>query len=258
MAIPEGDAGMYGTTTQPVDPKIHIEMEHARAQRNFAMIVLIFAFFLLLIVSLGAFSDKTLDPQMVFTTITTLVGTWVGTLLAFYYSRENFESASRSMQQTIENLSPTERLSTVKIEEAMIPRREIVAIELKADQKLDTLLLSDLTAKFKAHETATRMPILSATGAVVAMVHESILEKFLRAHPEFEAPKMADLLADRDLGAMPKLYSVVASGRTLREAKLAMESQPGCKDVFVTSTGSVAEKVVGWITDTRILFALDA
>lgn len=248
---------MYGTTTQPVDPLTHIQMEHARAQRNFAMMVLIFAFLLLLIVSLFAFK-KELEAQMVFTTVTTLVGTWVGTLLAFYYSRENFESASRSMQRTIENLSPTERLSNTKIEEAMIPRSEMIAIELKADQKLDALPLSELTAKFAANEIVTRLPILSATGAVVAMVHESVLEKFLRANPALQAPKMSDLQADQTLGAMPKLFSVVASGRTLREAKLAMESQPGCKDVFVTPTGAAGEKVVGWITDTRILFALDA
>ena len=33
--------------------------------------------------------------RLVFTTVLPLIGTWVGTVLAFYFSRENFESARR-------------------------------------------------------------------------------------------------------------------------------------------------------------------
>jgi hypothetical protein len=57
---------------------------------------------------------------------------------------------------------------------------------------------------------------------------------------------------------MLKLFGVVARDRTLRDAKAAMESQKNCQDVFVTATGGTGEPVVGWITDGRILLALDA
>jgi hypothetical protein len=250
---------MFGQSNQPVDPQTHVALEHAQAQRNFALMVFIFSFFLLLIVSLSVMSQEEIDTQMVFTTITTLVGTWVGTLLAFFYSRENFESASRSMQETIARLGPTEKLQSTPVADAMIDRSEMVRIELKRDQKLETLLLSELVAKFKADELVTRLPILNPDGSIAAILHESLLNLYLRDNPDPNGTAtLGDFAKSQDNAKMLKLFGVVARDRTLRDAKAAMESQKKCQDVFVTANGGVGESVVGWITDGRILLALDA
>lgn len=39
--------------------------------------------------------------QMVFASVLPLLGTWVGTVLAFYFSRENFEAANKSVQDLV-------------------------------------------------------------------------------------------------------------------------------------------------------------
>ena len=60
-----------------------------------------------------------------------------------------------------------------------------------------------------------------------------------------------------DFGEKVTRLGFVARDRSLRDAKAAMNAQPKCKDVFVTATGGAKEPVVGWVTDTSILLALD-
>lgn len=254
---------MFGLSNQPVDPQTHIALEHAQAQRNFALLVFIFSFFLLLIVSLSVMSHKEIDTQMVFTTITTLVGTWVGTLLAFFYSRENFESASRSLQQTIQRLTPDEKLHGVKVADAMITRAEMTVFDLKAGQDFKAILLTDLEALL-VKARVSRLPILNADGSAAAMVHGSLIAQF-RSPPDPTTPPtpdpaatLGDLMKRDDFGEKVTRLGFVGRDRSLRDAKAAMNAQPKCKDVFVTATGGAKEPVVGWVTDTSILLALDA
>ncbi len=239
---------MFGMTVQPVDAKTYIEMEHARAQRNFAMLVFIFSFLLLLIVSLAAINYGT-EAQMVFTTITTLIGTWIGTLLAFFYSRENFESASRSMQQTIAKLSPEERLQSISAETAMVPYDQMVVVE---SNDPESIALSSLKAVFDEHPVATRLPILNTDKSVFAIVHESSLDKFLAANQTLVNPTLKNLLSDPD-GARSKVLLFLSRRQTLRDAHTAIQLVRDAKDVFVTETGAGKEPVLGWITDTTVI-----
>ncbi|MBW1841809.1 MAG: hypothetical protein JRI75_08435, partial [Deltaproteobacteria bacterium] len=59
------------------------------------------------------------SAKYVFATVLPLFGTWVGTLLAFYFSRENFESATRSVRKMAEGLTGIEKLKSIKVTEAM-------------------------------------------------------------------------------------------------------------------------------------------
>jgi hypothetical protein len=254
---------MFGLSNQPVDPQTHIALEHAQAQRNFALLVFIFSFFLLLIVSLNALSGGKLDPETVFTTITTLVGTWVGTLLAFFYSRENFESASRSLQQTIQRLTPDEKLGGAKVADMMIPRGEMTSFDLKVGQDFKTIPLAELEALL-VKAKVSRLPILNADGSAAAIVHGSLIAQF-RSPPDAATPPapdpsatLGDLMKRDDFGEKVTRLGFVGRDRSLRDAKAAMNAQPKCKDVFVTATGGANEPVVGWVTDTSILLALDA
>src|SRR5438105_3408565 len=43
-------------------------------------------------------------------TVLTVVGVWIGAIVAFYFSSENLEKANEATQKTIELLSPIERL----------------------------------------------------------------------------------------------------------------------------------------------------
>ena len=40
--------------------------------------------------------------QYIFGALLPLWGTWIGTILAYYYSKENFESANKNVQQIVD------------------------------------------------------------------------------------------------------------------------------------------------------------
>lgn len=249
--MPDG-VGMNG------DHQAQIMLKHAEAQRRLAYWLFGFSFAILALVSYMAMHSPQDRTEMVFTTITTLIGTWVGTLLAFYFTRENFEAASRSMQQTIARLSPDEQLNSKKIDLSMIPRSEITVVQLAADQDPATLPLADFVAKFAEDEKVTRLPILNADGSLYGILHEAELNKYMQNNQSLKTPTLGNLIDDPVAGKKLKLFGIVAVNRSLRDAKTAMESQERCQDVFVTQTGASGEKVLGWITNVRILAALDA
>ncbi len=240
------------------DHQAQIMLKHAEAQRRLAYWLFGFSFAILALVSYLALRGPIDRTEMVFTTITTLTGTWVGTLLAFYFARENFEAASRSMQQTISRLSPDERLRSVPLDQAMTRREEITPIELAAGQDPATVPLSAFVTKFAADEKVTRLPILKADGSLYGILHESEMNKYLQNNPGLVDPTLGNLINDPEAGKKLKLFGIVALNRTLRDAKAAMESQKDCRDVFVTQTGAANEKVLGWITNVGILAALEA
>ncbi len=253
---------MSETTPLSADHEATIALKHAQSQRLFGYIVIGSSFFLLGFVAFYTLLTQTFSTELVFTTITTLVGTWVGTLLAFFYSKENFETASRSMQQTIQRLTPDEKLHGVRVADKMIPRGEMTTFDLKADQDLKTVPLAELEARL-VKANVTRLPILNADGSAAAMVHGSLIAQF-RSPPDTATPPapdpaatLGDLMKRDDFGERVTRLGFVGRDRSLRDAKAAMNAQPKCKDVFVTATGGAKEPVVGWVTDTSILLALD-
>src|SRR5262245_28929682 len=66
----------------------------------------------------GGAADIKDTAQLIFTGLLPLLGTWVGTILAFYYSKENFESASRGTLDIVRSVS--QRLSGTRVADKMI------------------------------------------------------------------------------------------------------------------------------------------
>src|SRR5205807_7605252 len=64
--------------------------------------------------------------RLVFTAVLPLLGTWVGTVLAFYFARENLQDATESTLRLTERGDPR-----TPVQQAMIPRAQTTAYELK-------------------------------------------------------------------------------------------------------------------------------
>src|SRR6478609_5743961 len=58
--------------------------------------------------------------QFVFASIVPVIGTWMGTVMAFYFSKENLEAANRSVKSLIQHISSNEKLASIKSSEVMI------------------------------------------------------------------------------------------------------------------------------------------
>ncbi len=200
------------------------------------------------------------SARMVFTALLPLLGTWVGTVLAFYFSRENFEAASKSTTEHIQ-LALQQRLEKLMVEPNMRRRHEITAVEIPKDGDAKNVLLKTLQEKLKGR--ITRLPVLDHEDKLQAVVHGSVLFEFIAAKSvegaaagtPFDVGKatLANLLSHPRLGEIVKTtFAFVSRSSTLADAKQAMEQRAGCQDVFVTETGKASEAVLGWLTNTRI------
>lgn len=180
--------------------------------------------------------------QNVFNAVLPLFGTWVGTVLAYYFSRENFAAASDSTQELVRNLNE-EKLQSTRVADVMI---KTIFSQNDLNTKASDVLkaLSD-----KRHK---RLLILKRSGALEALVDKEGIFSYLLEIPEADRPNktIGDLLREKpDLKQTP---AYVSEDATLAEAKSAMEKIQNCKVVLVTKRGNPKDPVIGLLTNTDI------
>lgn len=210
-----------------------------------------------------AAKDEEKATQLVFSSLLPVLGTWVGTVLAFYFARENLKAATDS---AVALTRPQGKKTHVS--EVMIGSAEITAKKVNNDKEARELLLSDLKQTMEsASPPRSRLPILNANGSVLYIVHESTLNK-LFAVPNAEAVKptapgkvvASPPKAPTKLGELLdvpgyevlRAFAVVSQEATLAEAREAMAKMPGCNDVFVTADGQATEPILGWLTNSLL------
>ena len=100
------------------------------------------------------------DPTQAKSTLATLLpvlGTWVGTILAFYFARENFESASRSVRDMAEKVTGIETLLKIPVKDAMIPLKTMKYLQLTSAKPPNKItLVGDVLPLLGRKESSTR------------------------------------------------------------------------------------------------------
>ncbi len=85
----------------------------------------------------------------VLTVILPVLGAWVGTILAFYFTKENFEAANRSVREMVGQVSVRKDLRGISAKAVMVPRGSITDIRLEQGKGEDTIHLDkDVVPKF--------------------------------------------------------------------------------------------------------------
>lgn len=205
------------------------------------------------------------ERGQVFTTVLPVFSTWVGTILAFYFTRENFEATTTSLRNVVAQLTPEQRLQQTPVMSAWIPRSAIKGVELTAARDEAAVSVQELCELVT--RGATRLPIFAPGGAVRYVVHASMLFKFIsdlalrgtsKAGSATILPSqltLKDFLEHRgdDGTAMQTVVTriaFVAGGVSLAAAREAMLAVKGAQDVIVTAAGKPDEPVEGWLTNT--------
>jgi hypothetical protein len=197
-----------------------------------------------------------------------VLGTWVGTVLAFYFGNQNFITAHRAALETLQATGAVD-LSTKAVGDVMRLRGNIVAMTVPAGG-LGSVKLADIDAKLNSAtpdgSTASRLPFFDAESKAVAMIHAATWSQMILAGQKATPPvnvatDTLDKLLPLDFPSKAgKTFQNFVTGtlafvgidRSLADAKAAMEAKPGCQDVMVTKTGSIKEPVLGWITNVDI------
>lgn len=200
-------------------------------------------------------ADRPEMARLVFTSALPLFGTWVATVLAFYFAKDNLEAANDA---TIRTLKASGTFSQdTRVGEVMTPLARInplVRVARKDDAK--SLQLRTLYDKMTGSQNS-RVPILLNGDQAVMVVHEPDIDKFAQKKSSQAADlptefTIASLLQIDDLKQAVETFAVVAEAATVAEARDAMSKKPGAKDVFVTDNGKESGKVLGWLTNSDL------
>lgn len=187
----------------------------------------------------------------ILTLVLPVVGTWIGSVLAFYFARENFEAAARETR-----LSLGQKLGR-PASSAGIPIDKIKYLGLRAGEGAEAVKLADIRAHFDKYSNYYRVPILADTKAVRWVVHRQPLDGFFaeegtKTEGKIAEPTLKDLLESKHGKQIDRGFVVLAENATLAEAKAAMEARPGCQDVFLTRNGRADEPITAWLTNNEI------
>jgi signal-transduction protein with cAMP-binding, CBS, and nucleotidyltransferase domain len=180
--------------------------------------------------------------QSIMNVVLPLFGTWIGTVLAYYFSRDNFETASARTQQIIQQITPEERLQSTPVESVMT--KSIFSIN-------DTnTAVKDAYEQLK-EKSIKRLLVLNNANILQALLfEEGLADYLLRLRDEERTAKtLHELLTERNELIQPVAY--VAQNASLADAKKAMEDKKA-KVVLVTKTGKSNESVLGMLTNTDV------
>src|SRR5436190_4861953 len=179
--------------------------------------------------------DRPEMARLVFSSVLPLLGTWVGTVLAFYFARENLAAATESTLRLagIETSTP---VTSVMIREA-----DFIAYDLGTDDRIEDVSLASVRDKMRAlTPPSRRLPIRNALGAVMCVVHDATLTAYaesLNQTTETLDKTMGDLLKDPAFAALVKAMGFVSEKATVADARAKMGSIKNCNDVFLTANG---------------------
>lgn len=176
-----------------------------------------------------------------------------GTILAYFFARENFEAASRSMNQLVQTVqrqaTALEKLKAIPVIQAMVPLNLMIVNDNQSDTLSNALRLLD-------DKGIKRLPILDKTDRPIALTYKEHILDFLyrvnvgKTEAEKESLTVQNLL---EASKYKREYALVSEQANLSDAKCEMDKIRNCRDIFVTKTGTPNEPVVGLLIDTDIL-----
>ncbi len=268
---------MENTATQ-IQPQPPAAKSSNRFVNTFAFIISILSATILILLVIMAWTNIGKDVPTsdnikgLFNVLLPVIGTWMGTLLAFYFSKDNFEAASKQAQELAGQMNNTAgKLQDLKVGDIMIKPNDSSLLVVKDEADFKTKELKDLMEKMDESHS-DRLPILQKdTLKFVFLIYRSTIERFIVAlttGSEVKIPgktvtidNIPDLTMDDMYQSNFKLFQEIMAIKncflpltaTLDKVQQAMVDNSVCQDVFITQTGNKDEKVEGWITNNMII-----
>ncbi len=199
--------------------------------------------------AIGFSSNKPETAQMVFTATIPLLASWVGTVLAYYFSSESLEAATRSVRDLI---PVEEKLGAISVSDVMIKISDMIWFKQDDSQKV-----KDVLEALKASGKGERLPFFDENKYPVYMLHKSSIDSALvEADQKYEEMLIAAVTFQELFEKVPDLktlaegsFGIVDRDATLKIVRSTMSRIKNCQDVFVTENGTKSSPVVGWITN---------
>ncbi len=251
------------------------EQSDARNRDRIALGVLIFSIVAVLFISIVVVNtakegaDRQMVSQRVMDSTLPLYGTWVGTILAFYFSRNAFEAASNT---TARNATVFQKVSSGLVSVPPPPDNTLAKIPLKSLANGLVFRQDDLNKPLEDvvneldSRSRYRTIVVDAEKKYVDLVYRIDASAFLRqpqpegsnqqgeqrADPAPSTPTLKEYIDWRnDEGGKPTVV-FLPERATLADADAKLKETMGCRDVIVTTDGKDTSPVVVYVTDNDI------
>ena len=206
-------------------------------------------------------NDGSVNLGFIGQTLLPLWATWIGTVLAFYFGKANFEAATRSYQEVIRKLTPEEKIAGLQVKDSMLPVNKIEYLHLESERSKPVKEILE-RSEFKNYN---RFAVFDENKVVKYMIHRPTFYEFIylksaeakKQGTTIDTDKLVldDLLTYNDekiKNTLTRGFGFVPLDATLLDAKRVIDSINECQDVFVTQSGTSTEPVLGLITNSRI------
>jgi hypothetical protein len=202
------------------------------------------------------YGSKEDNSERIFTMLLPVFTSWVGTVMAFYYGKENFSAANQETRELLKEVSQPSNKPEISVKVAMRSITDMKVKTLSDDTAAQTTTITDL--KNKLSNEASRLPILNYEKHPLYMLHSSIINSV----PQNDLTQsLSDfIVTQKQAGKRFGVnygFVVVSENSVLSDAKEKMLKQK-CQDIFVTKEGSADEPLVGWISNIRLAKFMDA
>lgn len=205
--------------------------------------------------------DGAINLPFIGQTLLPLWGTWIGTVLAYYFGKANFEAASKSYQEVIKTLTPDEKIAKLLVKNVMVPLSKIVYLDYDTEK---SNLIKDIL-NYPQFKEYSRFAVFDTNKVVRYMIHRSTFFEFMYLKSvdlknagkivDTESLKLDDLLTynvENIKNTLTRGFGFVSIDATLLDAKKIIDAMEECKNVFITQTGKSTEPVMGLVTNNLI------
>lgn len=200
---------------------------------------------LVVLAVIAIYNDKE-NTMTIFNMVLPVFASWVGTVLAFYFGRENFESANNQVRKIIEHLSPEERLDN-PVKNIMRSKSQIITCPT-IEENLITI------KKYLSDNSASRLIVMD-NEVVKYIIHTSSIDRYI-AEGGVSQNSLREFIdvegkSNRQYGPGNGFITVHQS-KKIKEIKEIMLQNKSIQDVIITEDGSSNSAMLGWVSNIRI------
>jgi hypothetical protein len=197
------------------------------------------------------------EAKNILNVVLPVFASWVGTILAFYYGRENFETANAEVRKIIQQITPEQRAMEL-VSKHMRPLVTMSCFIIPTGKSIADFMINDLRNRLSSN--ISRLPIIDANDKPKFMIHESSLNKYVQSGGQ-DTDTIESFIKNQKADGFEygdnKGFVVVSEQTSIGNAKRKMDSNSPCMDIFVTKTGSSDEPLLGWLSNTRLAKLFD-
>jgi hypothetical protein len=206
-------------------------------------IIVIIIIVLLLTTTAKTASDT---AREVFHSMLPVISAWIGTVLAFYFGKENFESATRQFNTLVNKITP-EQFKSIPVKQVMIDFETMIKLPNADPSQLN---VEQLAPYFSTNTDKSRLPIVDKDCKPLFVIHKDEYDNLRK-----DTANATRLVASFNQYGLnePKGFVLIAESATLNDAQQQIKKIATVQDVFITQNGTKDEALTGWLTDGRIL-----